>query len=272
MALILRAECAPQCWCTSGHEITLQTSMKMINGCSGVRCGSGITAVDWFFVIVCILFDVWTLFSIGCLPCHLIASIGCSVGKLFPPRGLFSCPSLACAKVAHNALMTLVSFPFDVTVECTLIEIEVKQCQSEEHSSTGLITKFINILGNFEYLLYDVTIYSPAIPLGFLGFFVFMAALGEFILIVMEFQTFYKVNRKVYPEKTQQAKESFGRFASSWCGVSVFVWLFMVGLAALPGVSIIANGCRRLRRHFGVCAVCTSLSQWCWRNTRLLKK
>ena len=58
--LILRAECAPQCWCTSEHKADLEAAMKMIEKCSGVVCGFSIMPIDWVFVAFCILFDVWT--------------------------------------------------------------------------------------------------------------------------------------------------------------------------------------------------------------------
>ena len=154
MMLTVRAECAPQCWCTREHKTDLETVLKMIDGthsdgCSGVVCGFSISAIDWVFVIYCIVFDVLTwqfLWSLqrdrGCcdvlLQCRgrsftvymlgLISSVGCYVGKLYPT--MYFCKTSTCAKVTHNAILKLLNVPFDIVATVTLGRIEAR----EEHS------------------------------------------------------------------------------------------------------------------------------------------
>jgi hypothetical protein len=75
------------------------------------------------FALVC---EVWVAGSIlGATPgavcdaCFIIfpVSTGCTLGKLFPPsHGYIGCSSFQCEKTVHSAVMTLVSFPFDLKI------------------------------------------------------------------------------------------------------------------------------------------------------------
>jgi len=237
-ALKTGAECAPTCWCSDDHKNDLQIATKLMNGCSDVICGSLIGEVDWLFVGFSIFFEVWTWLYIVCkaggiaevgrcagcgvacsyVPCALIASVGCSVGKLYPVK--YYCVSRACAKLVHNAVMTLVAFPFDLGEAFAVKEIEVRGKHSGfgviwktlkllgiqvrgKYSGIGVILKSLNILGTLVYLIYDTVRYPPPGPgsmaLVILGF------VCECLLIVIEVVTVCQAARRPHKEPEPMA-------------------------------------------------------------------
>jgi hypothetical protein len=206
------AECAPLCWCTNDHQTRLQEVMNMIPGCSDVECGDLISTWDWVFVGYAIFseFLVWlsifrnaqedemdnSLASLGlsCTRCPiaLIAGVGCSLGKLYPIR--YFCTSLLCSKLVHNAIMTLVAFPFDLVETYALMAIEVK----EGDTRIGLGFKISNILASLAYLLYD-TARTPFPGPGSVVLVV-IACLCDCFLLSVEVITVCKISGKISPE------------------------------------------------------------------------
>jgi hypothetical protein len=75
---------------------------------------------------------------------NIVATVGLSVGKLFPPRTRYSiCISVRCQKLFHNAVCTLVSVPFDV-FQLVLASSACEACFN--------VVKNITILGYFVYV------------------------------------------------------------------------------------------------------------------------
>ena len=189
--------------------------MKMIDGCSDVRCGFFVTTTDGLFVGFTIFLDLCTWLYLFVreldwaehrrLPhpimftmLAVISSVGCNVGKLYPAR--YSCRSLACAKVSHNAIMTLLNFPFDVVAT-----VKMTAAADMDESYFELISIFIFILMNSAYLLYDVGKYWDFIDSSFLRFVTFWALVFEVLVVLYELMRWFsRANQMVVPEGTDE--------------------------------------------------------------------
>jgi hypothetical protein len=81
------------------------------------------------------------------------ASVGTSIGKLYPSStGYIGCSSARCVKVAHNAVMTLVCFPFDLVDARNLHK---KALDDPAPTPLDLCAKITQVVLSLGYLLYD---------------------------------------------------------------------------------------------------------------------
>jgi hypothetical protein len=153
--------------------------------------------------------------------CYLPINVGCSIGKLFPPRfpiqkqsgsdsskyasgeyfdyiGYPGCSSIRCEKVVHNAVMTLVCVPFDLVELYNLHHIADETPIS---SRPNLCLKIIKkAAGDLGYLLYD-TLQQRAPGAGSKGL-VAAAFLCGLLTIGFESYTLYRTYRKIQRHDT----------------------------------------------------------------------
>lgn len=97
-------------------------------------------------------FLLWSIFC-------FVASVGCSVGKLFPPDNYF-CSNDRCVKVVHNAVMTFVYYPFDSRNAYMLF---LKAMIDPMPSRVELCFKIVQVFASIGYLMYDT--FKAAKPL-----------------------------------------------------------------------------------------------------------
>jgi hypothetical protein len=129
-------------------------------------------------VIFCIVAEIIVVFVI----------IGCTMGKLFPPSLQYiGCSSSQCQKVVHNAILTLVCFPFDLVEAYCLLE---KVYESPLPTRRTACFKVVQIIGGLGYLIYDARRENTPGPGSTV--LVVMACLSEALLLVWEFHTLRK--------------------------------------------------------------------------------
>ena len=82
--------------------------------------------------------------TVFCFCINIVATVGLTVGKLFPPRTRYSnCISVRCQKLFHNAVCTFVSVPFDIFH----LVLASSACQA-----CFMVVKNISILAYFVYV------------------------------------------------------------------------------------------------------------------------
>ena len=112
--------------------------------------------------------------------CTFLASVGFSIGKLFPPHPGYFCESLDCSKVVHNATMTLACFLFDLYDTYALH----RKAKDQPESRFALKCKMLNIAVSLAYVIYDAVNEKAPGP-GSLTMVV-LACLFEVFLLALE--------------------------------------------------------------------------------------
>ena len=117
----------------------------------------------------------------------LPVSVGTSIGKLYPPStGYIGCSSARCVKVAHNAVMTLVCFPFDLVDARNLHK---KALDDPVPTRPNLCAKITQVVLNLGYLLYDTI--SQNAPGPGTTVLVVVACLSDLLVLGCESYTLY---------------------------------------------------------------------------------
>jgi hypothetical protein len=168
--------------------------------------------VDILWTVFALVCEVWVAGSILCAyngddfggavcgVCFILfpVSAGCTLGKLFPPsNGYIGCSSLQCEKAVHNAVMTLVSFPFDFT-EAIALHIDAKRGVGLGRLSTCV--KLLAVMASLGYLIYDTLLQDKTTPLSLA--MVVVASVFDLCLICFECITLCAVpNQEYHPDE-----------------------------------------------------------------------
>ncbi len=118
--------------------------------------------------------------------CSFPVSVGTSIGKLFPPSTGYMCSSARCVKVAHNAVMTLVCFPFDLVDARNL---KKKAWESPAPTRLNLCAKITQVVLSLAYLLYDTV--RQDVPGPGTTALVVVACLSDLLLLGCESYSLY---------------------------------------------------------------------------------
>ncbi len=123
-----------------------------------------------------------TLFS-------FVVSVGCSVGKLFPPgvTGYF-CSTNRCSKAVHNSVMTLMIFVLSDLWDCH--NLSRKASSDPIPTRPNLCFKIFQVMVSIGYLIYD-TLNQDAPGPGSTALVV-LACLAELVVWCWESFTLYK--------------------------------------------------------------------------------
>jgi hypothetical protein len=128
-------------------------------------------------------------------------SAGTSIGKLFPPwRAYIDCSSARCVKVTHNAVMTLVCFPFD------LLDARNLHRKAEDDPAPtrlNVCAKITQVVLSLAYLLYD-TVRQDAPGPGTTALVV-VACLSDLLLLGCESYTLYTTIHRPDTSQTMTA-------------------------------------------------------------------
>jgi hypothetical protein len=132
-------------------------------------------------------------------------SVGTSIGKLYPPStGYIGCSSVRCVKVVHNAVMTLVCFPFDLT---DAVNLHRKAQADPVRTRPYLCAKITQVVLSSGYLLYDTFRQNAPGP-GTTGLVV-VACLSDLLLLGCESYALYTTGkqRREDPETLEEMEE-----------------------------------------------------------------
>jgi hypothetical protein len=131
--------------------------------------------------------------GIGCMLCSLVVSVGCSVGKLFPPgaTGYFFCSTNQCSKVVHNSVMTILIFYFSDIWQC--MQLHAKAGSDPISTRPNLCFKIFQVMVSLGYLIYDAL--NEDAPGPGSTFLVVYACLSEFLVWCSESSSLYKTYR-----------------------------------------------------------------------------
>ena len=145
------------------------------------------------------------------------ADVGFTVGKLFPTT--YNCRSLDCAKIVHNCVMTLCSFPFisgegyalrNIHAHARVRRLGWAQTNRNIHheesdakgGADGPIVKVLEILVSLAYVVYDAVTQDP--PGTGTTALIVVTCLAEIFLIYQEYVTIYRYGglkvRTISPE------------------------------------------------------------------------
>ena len=84
--------------------------------------------------------------------CYL-ASLGFTIGKVFPYDMRYFCDNWCCVNAVHTATMTLANFPFDL-LELILVQ---KRSNALGYKGGGAVLKFAGIFVNFVWVIVDAS-------------------------------------------------------------------------------------------------------------------